>query len=301
VPVPGRRPLVIGCGALARELVALTRHAGFPEVDLTCLPASLHNRPERIPGAVRARIRRARAAGREQLFVAYADCGTGGLLDRVLEDEGVTRLEGAHCYEVYAGRAVFAALGEAEPGTFYLTDFLARNFDRLVIRGLGLDRHPELLPLYFGNYRRVVYLAQTDDPALTSAAQRGSRRLGLAFERRFTGHGELAPAIDSVGRAALGAKGTAHSASHREAFASDTSSSPSEPLPAPESVEPLRPTQGSTHPMGQGAPALRQTQGNRGRRPISTSCLRSTQRRGDSLCVAQGIGGSTTTTSGGAR
>ena len=190
-----RRPLVIGCGALARELVALTRRAGLPEIDLTCLPATLHNRPERIAGAVRARIRRARAAGHDQLFVAYADCGTGGLLDRVLAEEGVARLEGAHCYEVYSGRAAFAARAEDEPGTFYLTDFLARNFERLVVRGLGLDRHPELLPLYFGNYSRVLYLAQTDDPALTMAARRGARRLGLRFARRFTGYGELAPAM----------------------------------------------------------------------------------------------------------
>jgi hypothetical protein len=184
-------PLVIGCGALARELVALTRRAGFPEVDLTCLPATLHNRPERIPEAVRARIRKARAGGRDRIFVAYADCGTGGRLDRVLEEEGVARLEGAHCYEVYAGRAAFAALADAEPGTFYLTDFLARNFDRLVVRGLGLDQHPELLPLYFGNYTRLVYLAQTVDEALTAAARRGARRLGLRFERRFTAYGEL--------------------------------------------------------------------------------------------------------------
>ena len=193
------RPLVIGCGALARELVALTRRAGFPEVDLTCLPATLHNRPERIPDAVRSRIRRAKAAGRDRIFVAYADCGTGGLLDRVLEDEGVARLEGAHCYEVYAGRAAFAALQNAEPGTFYLTDFLARNFERLVWRGLGLDRHPELLPLYFANYTRLVYLAQTQDASLTAAARRGARRLGLRFERRFTGYGELCDSIAAVG------------------------------------------------------------------------------------------------------
>ncbi len=198
-----QRPLVIGCGALARELVALTRSAGLPEVDLTCLPATLHNRPERIPQAVRARIRKARAAGRTDLFVAYADCGTGGLLDLVLEEEGVARLEGAHCYEVYAGRAAFAAMSEAEPGTFYLTDFLARNFDRLVIRGLGLDRHPELLPMYFANYRRVVFLAQTDDPGLTALARRGARRLGLRFVRRFAGHGALAPAISAVRGAAV--------------------------------------------------------------------------------------------------
>src|SRR4029078_11572001 len=162
------RPLVIGCGALARELVELTRRAGLPAMDLTCLPASLHNRPERIPGAVAARIRRARRDGYDRIFVASADCGTGGLLDLVLEEEGVARLEGAHCYEVYAGRAAFAAIHDREPGTFYLTDYLVRNFDRLVVRGLGLDRHPELLPVYFGNYRRLVYLAQSDDPVVTA-------------------------------------------------------------------------------------------------------------------------------------
>jgi hypothetical protein len=192
---PSRAPLVIGCGALAVELVELTRRAGLPAMDLTCLPASLHNRPERIPGAVARKIRRARADGYDRIFVAYADCGTGGLLDRVLEAEGVARLEGAHCYEVYAGRAAFASLADAEPGTFYLTDFLARNFDRLVVRGLGLDRHPELLPVYFGNYRRLVYLAQTDDHALTALAKAGASRLGLAFERRLVNLGELAPAI----------------------------------------------------------------------------------------------------------
>ena len=202
-PPDGQRPpLVIGCGALASELIELTRRAGLPAMDLKCLPASLHNRPERIPGAVASEVRRARADGYDRIFVAYADCGTGGLLDRVLEEEGVARLEGAHCYEVYAGRAAFAALAENEPGTFYLTDFLARNFERLVVRGLGLDRHPELLPVYFGNYRRVVYLAQTDDGSLTERAEAGARRLGLAFERRLVGFGELAPAIATFVRAA---------------------------------------------------------------------------------------------------
>jgi Protein of unknown function (DUF1638) len=190
-----RPPLVIGCGALAPELVALTRRAGLPEMDLTCLPATLHNRPERIPAAVVARIRRARHDGYDRIFVAYADCGTGGLLDRALESEGVERLAGAHCYEVYAGREAFAALSEQEPGTFYLTDFLVRNFDRLVVRGLGLDRHPELLPMYFGNYTRLLYLAQTDDVRLTETAGGGARRLGLTFERRFVGLGELESSV----------------------------------------------------------------------------------------------------------
>ncbi|HLX34561.1 MAG TPA: DUF1638 domain-containing protein [Candidatus Limnocylindrales bacterium] len=199
---PARPPLVIGCGALAPELVALTRRSGLPEMDLACLPATLHNRPEQITGRVRARIRRARADGYDRIFIAYADCGTGGLLDRVLEAEGVDRLEGAHCYEVFAGRVAFEALADEEPGTFYVTDFLARNFERLVIRGLGLDRHPELLPVYFGRYTRLLYLAQSEDDGLTAAARRGARRLGLRFERRHTGLGDLAGA---VGRFAVAA------------------------------------------------------------------------------------------------
>jgi len=197
-----RNPLVIGCGALARELVELTRRAGLPAMDLTCLPASLHNRPERIPGAVQARIRRARSDGYDRIFVAYADCGTGGLLDRVLEAEGVARLEGAHCYEVYAGRAAFAALHDRDPGTFYLTDYLVRNFDRLVVRGLGLDRHPELLPIYFGNYRRLVFLAQADDPDLAVRAAAAADQLGLAFERRLVGLGELVSSVAAFAKAA---------------------------------------------------------------------------------------------------
>jgi hypothetical protein len=198
------RVLIVGCGALARELVELTRD--LPNVDVTCLPATLHNRPGGIPAAVRERIRR-RRAGYDRVFVAYADCGTGGLLDLALADEpGVERLPGAHCYEFYAGRPDFARLTEDEPATFFLTDFLARNFDRLVIEGLGLDRHPELLPAYFGNYERLVYLAQSDDPALVTAARRGARRLGLRFELRRTGLGELATSI----AAAASVEGPAH-------------------------------------------------------------------------------------------
>ena len=188
-----KRSLVIGCGALARELVSLTRQ--LPNVEVACLPADLHNRPGGIPGAVRGRIADARADGFDRIFVAYADCGTGGMLDRVLADERVERLPGAHCYEVFAGSEAFARLHDEEPGTFYLTDFLARNFDRLVIHGLGIDRHPELLPVYFANYRRVVYLAQTDDPDLLSAAQAAATRLGLAFEHRMTGLGLLGTSV----------------------------------------------------------------------------------------------------------
>jgi hypothetical protein len=197
VPLP--RTLVIGCGALARELGEL---AGQLPVEVALLPALLHNRPDGIPGAVRERIGRARADGFERVFVAYADCGTGGLLDRVLEEQGVERLPGAHCYEVYAGREAFARLHDEEPGTFYLTDFLVRAFDALVVRGLGLDRHPELLPSYFGNYRRLVYLAQTDDAALVARARAAADRLGLTFELRRTGFGELTSAIERLAGAA---------------------------------------------------------------------------------------------------
>ena len=195
------RVLVIGCGALARELVAVIDQAGLANVDLTCLPATLHNRPGGIPAAVRAKIRAARPRY-ERIFIAYADCGTGGLLDAVLAEEGVERLPGAHCYEFYAGAPAFAAITDEDPATFFLTDFLARNFERLVIVGLGLDRHPELLPIYFGNYHRLVYLAQIDDPALLAGARRAARRLGLAFEHRRTGYGELATSIATAAGAA---------------------------------------------------------------------------------------------------
>jgi hypothetical protein len=195
-----KRSLVIACGALARELVSITRQ--LPNVEVACLPADLHNRPGGIPAAVRARISRARSDGFERIFVAYADCGTGGLLDRVLVDENVERLPGAHCYEFYAGSAAFQRLAEEEIGTFYLTDFLVRNFERLVIRGLGIDRHPELLVEYFGSYRRVVYLAQTEDPGLDRAACAAAGRLGLPLERRFTGLGDLGSSVGTFAGAA---------------------------------------------------------------------------------------------------
>ena len=164
---------------------------------MICIDARLHMRPALIADAVSARITETRATyGPDiRLFVAYADCGTGGALDAVIEREGVERIAGAHCYEFYAGSAAFAAMQDEELGTFYLTDFLARQFDTIVMAGLGLDRHPELLPDYFGSYRRLVYLAQTDDPALTVKAEAAAVRLGLAFERRETGYGELTPAI----------------------------------------------------------------------------------------------------------
>ncbi len=195
-----RRLLVIACGALAHEITALKAAHAWQHVDVRCLPAELHNHPARIPARVREAIQRSRVDGYSGCFVAYADCGTGGLLDAVLREEGVERLAGAHCYEFFATAPVFAALAEAEPGTFYLTDFLLRHFERLVIEGLGLDRHPELFHAYFGNYRRLVYLAQAprDAAEAQQAARAIAARMGLAFEYRPTGYGTLATSLESA-------------------------------------------------------------------------------------------------------
>ncbi len=197
-PEKGARSVVIACGALAREILAIFRANRFGRVDLRCLPAKLHNRPDRIPEAVRAAVEKARAEGCRSVSVAYADCGTGGRLERVCEELGVEMIAGPHCYAFFDGQAAFAARAEEEIGAFYLTDFLARQFDAIVWRGLGLDRHPDLLEDYFGHYDRVVYLAQTDDPALDRAAEAAARRLRLRFERRFTGYGELADFLASA-------------------------------------------------------------------------------------------------------
>lgn len=184
------RTLVIACGALARELVAVIEANRLGGLEVTCLPAILHNRPQEIPAAVRRKIR----ANRDRfdtILCLYGDCGTGGMLDAVLAEEGVERIDGAHCYEFYMGTPDFTALVDDEPGTFFLTDYLVRHFDRLIVKGLGLDRYPELRNDYFGNYTRVVHLAQFDDPAMTAKAQLAADRLGLAFERRFTGLGAI--------------------------------------------------------------------------------------------------------------
>ena len=182
------RVLIIGCGALVRELREVAARNGGEHMAVECLPAKLHNRPEQIPDAVRRRVRAAKASGAfRAILVGYMDCGTGGRLDRVCSEEGVERLPGAHCYELYAGAGAFARLQDAEPGTFYLTDYLVRCFDRLIMRGLGIADHPELLEMYFGNYTRVVHLAQSDDPELARAAEQAAARLGLRCERIATG------------------------------------------------------------------------------------------------------------------
>ena len=189
--------LVIACGALAREIAALRRMNRWTALDVRCLPAELHNRPERIAPAVRDEIRAQRGRYRT-IFVAYGECGTAGQLDAVLAEEGVERIPGAHCYQFLAGAQVFEELCEAEPGTFYLTDFLLRHFDRLVIRGLGLDRHPELTQEYFRHYRKLVYLAQTRVPSAVERAKQIAERMGFAFEHRFTGYGQLGERLSAL-------------------------------------------------------------------------------------------------------
>lgn len=189
-PTHPDRTLVIACGAVARELLAAIRLGGFTHMDVAGIPAKLHNRPEKIPGAVRCKIHASRPKyGR--IVVLYGDCGTGGMLDRMLAEEGIERIEGAHCYAFFAGLDSFEAMHEAEPATFYLTDYLVRHFEALMIRGLGLDRHPELRNAYFGNYRRIVYLAQLPSDDLDTKAEAAAKRLGLPLEIRRTGLGLL--------------------------------------------------------------------------------------------------------------
>jgi len=194
--------LVITCAAIAREVNEIKKLGQWSQMDLQAITADLHSYPDRIAGAVAARIDAARDRY-DHIFVAYGDCGTSGELDRVLEERGVKRLPGAHCYDFLAGRTTYAKLQEDEPGTFYLTDFLAQHFQRLVIQVLGIDRHPELLEMYFGNYTRLVYLAQTDSDELTALAKDAADQLGLRFERIFTGMGEMVPELDAAMREAL--------------------------------------------------------------------------------------------------
>jgi Protein of unknown function (DUF1638) len=189
--------LLIACGALARELVALKRAYGWDRLDITCLPAIWHNRPGKIPEGVRRKIRAGRKT-HERILVAYGDCGTGGELDKVLAEEGVERIDGPHCYQFYVGTQDFGALMADDPTCFFLTDYMVRHFDRLILQGLGLDRHPELRDAYFGNYTRVMYIAQIEDPKLKVKAEQAAARLGLAFEYRLTAYGELGTFLDKA-------------------------------------------------------------------------------------------------------
>lgn len=189
--------LVLACGALANEILAVIRLNGWDHISLTCLPAILHNTPERIPDAVCAAVEKHKDAF-DSIFLAYADCGTGGQLEQLCQKLGINMIRGPHCYAFFEGTDDFITRAEDEIDVFYLTDFLARGFESFVIKPLGLDRHPELRDMYFGHYTTLVYMAQTDNPDLDQMAEAAAERLGLAYERRFTGYGDLATALAGI-------------------------------------------------------------------------------------------------------
>ncbi|MBX3576986.1 MAG: DUF1638 domain-containing protein [Rhizobiaceae bacterium] len=195
------RLLVIGCGMIAREVLAVKAANRLDHLDLTCLPAELHYYPDRIPAAMERAIVEARAEGYAHIFAGYGDCGTGGMLDRVLETHGVARIAGPHCFAFYQGNRAFAQIADGDMTTFYMTDFLCRQFDAFFMKPLGLDKHPELARDYFGNYETLVYLAQTDEPALDRVAEDAAAMLGLRYEKRRTGYGDLTSAlVEAAGR-----------------------------------------------------------------------------------------------------
>ena len=198
-PAGTGRVLLLACGALAREVLALIRINGWSHMELACLPAILHNHPEKITDAVREAVEKHRA-DYSRICVVYADCGTGGLLQAACADMGVEMVAGPHCYAFFDGLAAFEVRDEIT--AFYVTDFLTRQFDAFVWKPLGLDRHPQLRDMYFGHYEKLVYLAQTDDEGLTEGARAQAERMGLEFERRFTGYGDLATTLEGWAKSA---------------------------------------------------------------------------------------------------
>lgn len=199
-PVTNGKTLVIGCGMIAREVLAVKARLGLDHLELTCLPAEFHYYPDRIAPAMDAAIVKAKSEGYASIFVGYADCGTGGMLDRICEKHSVERIAGPHCFAFYQGLEVFEKLADGDMTSFYMTDFLCRHFDAFFMKPLGLDRYPELIGDFFGNYEKLVYLAQTRDPELEKVARGAAELLGLAYEYRFTGYGDLTAAM---ARAAL--------------------------------------------------------------------------------------------------
>ncbi|WP_367718660.1 DUF1638 domain-containing protein [Nitratireductor sp. GISD-1A_MAKvit] len=187
--------LVIACGMIAREILALREMNGLDHLELTCLPAEFHYRPDRIAPALDGAITKARSEGYRNIFVGYANCGTGGALDRICQKHAVARIDGPHCFAFYQGLAAFEKTAEDDMLSFYMTDFLCRQFDAFFMKPLGLDRHPELIQDFFGNYEKLVYLAQTDDPRLETVAQEAAKLLGLVYEKRQTGYGDLRKAL----------------------------------------------------------------------------------------------------------
>lgn len=188
------RILLIACGALAREILALQKMNGWDHMVLQCLPAKYHLYPDKIVDAVRETVEQNREAF-DRIFVVYADCGTGGLLQAACDEMGVEMIAGPHCYSFFEGNETFADRDEIS--AFYLTDFLVRQFDAFVWKALGLDRHPDLRDMVFGHYTKLVYQAQIEDPALQEKARACADRLGLEYEYRFTGYGDLATALSA--------------------------------------------------------------------------------------------------------
>lgn len=189
---------VIACGMIGREVLAVNRQLGRDHVDLKCVDANFHHHPDRIAPAVDLAIRKAREEGFEHIFIGYADCGTGGELDKVCAAHGVERIAGPHCFSFYMGNKAFEDAGDEMMTTFFITDFLARHFEAFLIRPLGLDRYPELRDTYFGHYERALYIAQTDNPDLEEKARAAAGRLGLRYERRLTGYGDLAAELAAL-------------------------------------------------------------------------------------------------------
>ena len=191
-PVPLQSKVrVIACGMIAREVLAVNDQLGFGHVDLKCLPAEYHHYPQKIAPALDKAIADARAEGFDHVFVGYADCGTGGELDKICKKHGVERIAGPNCFAFYMGNSAFEEAQEGFLRTFFITDFLARHFETFMVKPLGLDRHPELRDMYFGNYETALYLAQTEDPDLLARAKAAAAFLGLQFEYRYTGYGDL--------------------------------------------------------------------------------------------------------------
>lgn len=191
--------LLIACGALAREILALKALNGWDHMVLQCLPAKYHLFPEKIVGAVEKTVAKHKSTY-GKIFVVYADCGTGGLLQAKCDELGVEMIAGPHCYSFFEGNEAFAARSEDDITTFFLTDFLVKQFDAFIWKPMGLDRHPQLRDMLFGNYTKVVYQAQTEDAALLEKAKACAERLQLDFEYRFTGYGDLATALRGLNR-----------------------------------------------------------------------------------------------------
>ena len=187
--------LIITCGAIAREVMAVAKSYGWQNLKVTQIPAELHNRPDQIPAAVEKRLQ-TYAAEYDHVFAAFGDCGTGGMLDKVLDKYGIKRLSGSHCYEFFSGSDNFAAMAERDIGTFYLTDYLAKHFEQLIMEGMGLNKHPKLIELMFAHYTKLVYLVQEPDRQLDHFAQAAAVKLGLEYERVETGYGQMASELE---------------------------------------------------------------------------------------------------------